>query len=428
MENNKLTIQEALSLSLEERKNKYRALDIDKVIIDGETFDNYGTYSFLWEKSYLQEPTRSQNGSIENINDYITFLTGHLQINFSLMPVDYYRKLMRLIYEKNEHTVTCYDIVYDRQITLKMYFATEEMPKLYTIAHQLQKSQTEYEHWIELCAVEDYTVEMIGTNNDLSTLSVTYHLNPPTDTGMADKTVASNHVSGDDIIIGDGIDFTTETFGNKYNFKYWAKNADGTGGKFINNQVYTVNFDTVLYAIWERTTVLNLYLNYGLGSPKVDNGQEIHSIVVTQGKPIGTLPTSTDLPSVIYDNVTYSGENSPYSNPQWYKTPKKATALEPVLEDNILTVNSEPVTAETLYWKNTNGTIYQLYEVKKYTVTFDSNGGEGTFNRMVIKYGDEVPLPETIKIGYSFAGWYLGETRFNGTMPPKNITLVAKWK
>lgn len=45
------TIQEIMRLSPEQRRNEYTAVDIGNVIIDGNVFTNYGTYSFLWEKS-----------------------------------------------------------------------------------------------------------------------------------------------------------------------------------------------------------------------------------------------------------------------------------------------------------------------------------------------------------------------------------------
>ena len=35
------------------RDREYNAVDIDKVVIDGDTFTNYGDFQFVWEKSYV---------------------------------------------------------------------------------------------------------------------------------------------------------------------------------------------------------------------------------------------------------------------------------------------------------------------------------------------------------------------------------------
>ena len=40
-------------------KDEYRAVDIDKVKINGNTFTNYGAYSFIWEKTYIKSPSRA---------------------------------------------------------------------------------------------------------------------------------------------------------------------------------------------------------------------------------------------------------------------------------------------------------------------------------------------------------------------------------
>ena len=81
------TIAEILRMSVEERKTAYKATGIDKVIIDGNEFTDYGAFSFLWEKSYVKSPERSGDGTIGNLNSYATFITPHLKIDFSMMSI-----------------------------------------------------------------------------------------------------------------------------------------------------------------------------------------------------------------------------------------------------------------------------------------------------------------------------------------------------
>lgn len=142
----------------------HRAKGIEVVTIDKIEFTNYGQYSFVWEKSFVTSPKRSVSGSLGDLDDLPTFLTAHLVIDFSIMSIDDYRKIMKLHYSKNQHTVTCYDPIYNTTRTLEMYFATEEMPKLYTIAEH--RFRDDWEDWIDLVGVTEYKVELIGTNND----------------------------------------------------------------------------------------------------------------------------------------------------------------------------------------------------------------------------------------------------------------------
>lgn len=247
------TIEQIMRMSPQERRSEYEAVNIGNVVIDGNVFENYGTYSFLWEKTYVKSPTRSNNGSISNLDSYTTFITGHFKINFSLMSIDYYRKLMQLLYAKNEHTVTCYDIVFNRRITLNMYFTTEEMPKLYTLAHRVQSmSSDEWDDYVELLGVQDLSVEMISTNTEIDTCTITYHLNPPV-SGYSDTTKQiTNIAKGNEVFIGSGANMQSNTFGNRYKFAKWNTKADGTELNYIDEQKYTINFNLTLYAQWER--------------------------------------------------------------------------------------------------------------------------------------------------------------------------------
>lgn len=67
--------------------------------------------------------------------------------------------------------------------------------------------------------------------------------------------------------------------------------------------------------------------------------------------------------------------------------------------------------------------------VQKWTVTFDSNGGNNIEDLNVEdgKVIVDVPAPE--RDGYSFIGWYYGNEEFDfNTVITKNLTLTAKWK
>ncbi len=260
-ETNNLTIGGILQYSLEDRKgSRFNASlkNIGIVKIDGNPFTDYKAFSFLWEKSYVKSPERSADGTITNIDSYPTFVTPHLKIDFSMMSIDSYRVLMKLLYEKNEHIVECYDVVNNEFVTNNMYFATEEMPKLWAIARALNGEQ-----WVELLGVQDYTVEMIGTNTDVYYNLLTYNMNVPSDASWAYQTsraiaVARNTTVGigKDAIVRVGedvISMQSITFDNTYIFNGWNTKVDGSGINYINGDEYYLMGDTILYAQWKKS-------------------------------------------------------------------------------------------------------------------------------------------------------------------------------
>ena len=77
----------------------------------------------------------------------------------------------------------------------------------------------------------------------------------------------------------------------------------------------------------------------------------------------------------------------------------------------------------------TGGWVNNVYtwEKDKYTITFDTDGGNAIAN-MTVAWGETLNLPTPTKTGYTFAGWYNGETKFEATtMPEQSLTLTAKW-
>ena len=187
------SIRDILALDKDQRSDYYKATNIEKVIIDGNEFTDYSAFSFIWEKSYVKSPVRGGDGSIVNMDSYATFVIPHLKIDFSMMSIDSYRVLMSLLYMKNEFEVTCYDVVNNRQTTNKMYFSTEEMPKLWAIADEMNGA--------EVYGVQDYVVEMVGTSKFKIPLYVEYR--------QLSGTIIKGGVpaiDGEDFVVGSGLD------------------------------------------------------------------------------------------------------------------------------------------------------------------------------------------------------------------------------
>lgn len=77
--------------------------------------------------------------------------------------------------------------------------------------------------------------------------------------------------------------------------------------------------------------------------------------------------------------------------------------------------------------------LYAVWEGNAYTVTFNADGGslaEGDQSKTVTYDSTYGALPTPTKTGYTFAGWYLGETEITTESmveTAENHTLTAKW-
>lgn len=234
-------------------QSNYETTVLDQVEIDGNVIQGYMEYSFLEEKSYFEQPTRSLNGSTENINTYAVFFTPRLIIKYDMMHIDDYRKLMLLLQSKNEFSVTCYDPVLDKRVTHYMYAAPTSMPVI-------------YQQYLMALGVKEFSLELIGTNNGVKTCTVTYDYNLPS--AYANKfsqtkatQVFTKNASGKigknaTYVIGDvkyllSSEKTTELLDNRYKLRGWSTDKLGKKFLYLDGNSYFIYSDQTLYAVWE---------------------------------------------------------------------------------------------------------------------------------------------------------------------------------
>lgn len=141
--------------------------DITDDFTDDDKFTNYGTYSFVWQKTLKESPERTDSGALPQLWNLAYYITGNLKIDFDVMSIDDYRRIMKLIYTGNNcYKVKTYDIVFDRMIIIEMYFQPEDLPTIFTMAERLHGVGASSEEWTNLIAVQSYTTQMVGTGND----------------------------------------------------------------------------------------------------------------------------------------------------------------------------------------------------------------------------------------------------------------------
>ena len=140
-----------------------RVPNLDSIIIAGNEFNGIGYQGLLTvnTKTYVESPSRSNDGSMPNINDHDTFVVPRCKINFKHLKIEDYQRLCRILNSANEFSVTYYDKESGEFVTHMMYVEPEEMKKIFNVGTYV-------------FGVLDYDVSFIGTLNQREALSVTY--------------------------------------------------------------------------------------------------------------------------------------------------------------------------------------------------------------------------------------------------------------
>ena len=178
-----------------------------------------------------------------------------------------------------------------------------------------------------------------------------------------------------------------------YDFSYWELIS---GNSVLSGNSITIGSEeTSIKAIWIKKVTLTLNLD---GGTIASNASGVYSRKATVT--LGT-PTKTG-----YD----------FSN--WQKTAGDST-----LSGNILTIGT------------TDTTVKAIYTAKKYTVTYNANGGTVSGTSKSVTYNAQYgTLPTPQRAGYSFLGWYTAKTggsKITETTIVKitsNQTIYAQWK
>lgn len=149
------TVEEQANRLPEELREAYKNRQLDRItIFDGIQeleVTGYAEYSYLDEKSYKTQPVRTQDGAIQEIEEYSTFLTSRLIIKYNMMNIADYRALMKMFKRRNGFIVKCYDVVEDKIVRNEMYVATPSMPVI-------------YQQYLMALGIQEYAIELIGTN------------------------------------------------------------------------------------------------------------------------------------------------------------------------------------------------------------------------------------------------------------------------
>lgn len=191
--------------------------DLAKIWIGGEEFTGIGYQGLMTvnTKTYVEEPTRSNDGSIPNIDDHDTFIVPRCKVNFKFFNIRDYQRLCRIVNSANQFPVKFFDKQFGEFREYYMYAEPEEMSKMFNVG-------------TSVIGLLDYEVSFIGTLNNLPEHTVKY-----VTTGLTAKTISTYNESVAYSL--DNVVSVSEEDGIKY-YKY--KNEGSASGKPVTDTAY----------------------------------------------------------------------------------------------------------------------------------------------------------------------------------------------
>ena len=165
----------------------------------------------------------------------------------------------------------------------------------------------------------------------------------------------------------------------------------------------------------------------------------------------GTISSRDTSDTVYYYPITYTisynangGSGAPASQTKKYDVDITITTSKPTRTGYTFIGWSRSASSSTLayssgdrYTANASATLYAVWSAKKYTISYDANGGTGAPASQTKIYGLKMTLSSTkpTRSGYTFKGWGTTSTATSAFYQPgdsysanSNRTLYAVWE
>lgn len=225
----------------------------------------------------------------------------------------------------------------------------------------------------------------------LDTYTITYNAN-----GGSGAPAAQTKIQGSNLKLS-----TTVPTRTGYTFQGWGTTSTTTTVSYASGATYSTDKDITLYAVWKVDTYKITYnANGGSGAPSSQTKTHGSSITLSS-----TEPTRA--------GCTFKG----------WATTSTATSATYQPGDTFTT--------------NANTTLYAVWKILTYTVSYNANGGSGAPSSQIKTHGEDLILSSTTptRTGHTFQGWTTSATsttveyRAGGTYTRNaTITLFACWK
>ena len=260
-----------------------------------------------------------------------------------------------------------------------------------------------------------------------------------------------------------------------YTFLGWSTSSTATSATYSAGGSFTTNASTTLYAVWSPNTYTVSYnANGGSGAPSSQTKTYGVTLTLSSTKPTRTgytflgWSTSSTATSASYSaggnfttnasttlyavwsintyTVSYNangGSGAPSSQTKAYGTALTLSSTKPTRTGYTFlgwstssTATSATYSAGGSYTSNSSATLYAVWSVNTYTVSYNANGGSGAPSSQTKTYGVTLTLSSTkpTRTGYTFKGWATSSTATSATYSAggsytsnSSITLYAVW-
>ena len=319
------------------------------------------------------------------------------------------------------------------------------------------------------------------TGNASVTLYAVWRYKPATYTVTFDANGGTNAPSSQTKTYGVALTLTTviPTRAN-YRFIGWSKDRNATAASYTAGGSYTDNASATFYAVWKytpETYTVRYDANGGSNAPASQTKTYGIPLTIASAKPTRTgyafLGWATSKTATVPEYVpgdSYTDEVSATLYAVWRYVPKTYTVIYDangggntpasqtktedvtlILTSTIPTrygytfrgwaINQTATTADYQsggsYTANESVTLYAVWEINTYTVSFDANGGTNAPNSQKKTHGQNLILTVAIptRANHVFLGWATDSTSKSVAYAPsatytaeEDVTLYAVWQ
>lgn len=218
-------------------------------------------------------------------------------------------------------------------------------------------------------------------------------------------------------------------------FDSWNTKIDGSGTKYLPDEIYSINDDIELFAQWANITY-EIIFHTNADSDTTFTAVKTYGIDFDMpGCELVDILTNTF--KITNTSSCIFIESTNFAAPNWKHFVKWNTSFD---------ANGDDFTSGQKYTDNQTQDFYAIWDYNDFCFEFNGNDAtSGSMSDFKVTYGTNATLPanQFLKTGYTFDGWSLS---LNGTKAFENseeitnfslfditehngtITLFAKWK
>ena len=265
-----------------------------------------------------------------------------------------------------------------------------------------------------------------------------------------------------------------------YTFVGWGTSTSDTSKDYDPGDSYTTNAGDTLYAIWKKTITLTYNANSGSGAPSeqsatVYNATTSYKFTLSSTKPTrtgytflgwstsssaasasysagGTITlSSSDILYAVWKINTYTvsydangGTGAPSDQTKTYGKTLTLSSTKPTRTGYTFQGWGTSATDTTVdyaaggsYTANAGDTLYAIWKIDTYTVSYNANGGTGAPSSQTKEYGKTLTLSSAkpTRTDYTFLGWATSASATSATYAAGGsyttnsaVTLYAVWE